>query len=145
MEVRDFELAKAPDACTGGTWLINGLRWDDIVEYPELGSTEVWRFINRSGMVHPDAHAPGDVPGAGPPAVPPWSTMSSCHDRIPTVPPAPHESGLEGHDPRATRTSWSGSSRSFEDYTGKFAYHCHIIEHEDQEMMRQFEVVDLLR
>ena len=29
----------------------------------------------------------------------------------------------------------------FEDYTGKFAYHCHVLEHEDHEMMRQFQVV----
>jgi hypothetical protein len=29
----------------------------------------------------------------------------------------------------------------FEDYTGLFAYHCHILEHEDHEMMREFLVV----
>jgi cysteine-rich repeat protein len=29
----------------------------------------------------------------------------------------------------------------FERYTGKFAYHCHILEHEDHEMMRQFQTV----
>jgi hypothetical protein len=31
----------------------------------------------------------------------------------------------------------------FTDYTGKYPYHCHILEHEEHEMMRQFEVVDL--
>ena len=30
----------------------------------------------------------------------------------------------------------------FEDYTGHYAYHCHILEHEDNEMMRQFRTVD---
>ena len=29
----------------------------------------------------------------------------------------------------------------FTDYTGRFPYHCHILEHEDHDMMRQFEVV----
>jgi hypothetical protein len=29
----------------------------------------------------------------------------------------------------------------FDDYTGPYAYHCHILEHEDHEMMRQFYVV----
>ncbi len=29
----------------------------------------------------------------------------------------------------------------FEDFKGRFAYHCHIAEHEDNEMMRQFETV----
>jgi spore coat protein A len=28
----------------------------------------------------------------------------------------------------------------FEDFQGLFPYHCHILEHEDHEMMRQFEV-----
>jgi hypothetical protein len=31
----------------------------------------------------------------------------------------------------------------FEDYTGLFAYHCHILEHEDHAMMRQFRVTCL--
>jgi hypothetical protein len=30
----------------------------------------------------------------------------------------------------------------FNDYTGKYPYHCHILEHEDHEMMRQFWVVE---
>jgi FtsP/CotA-like multicopper oxidase with cupredoxin domain len=29
----------------------------------------------------------------------------------------------------------------FEDFTGKFMYHCHILEHEDMGMMRNFQVV----
>ena len=29
----------------------------------------------------------------------------------------------------------------FEDYAGRFPYHCHILEHEDHAMMRQFETV----
>jgi cysteine-rich repeat protein len=29
----------------------------------------------------------------------------------------------------------------FEDYKGLYAYHCHILEHEDHEMMRQFQTV----
>jgi spore coat protein A len=30
----------------------------------------------------------------------------------------------------------------FTDYAGAFPYHCHILEHEDHDMMRQFEVVE---
>ncbi len=29
----------------------------------------------------------------------------------------------------------------FEDFTGKFVYHCHILEHEDMGMMRNFQVL----
>ena len=30
----------------------------------------------------------------------------------------------------------------FEDYPGRFPYHCHILDHEDHEMMRQFQTVN---
>jgi hypothetical protein len=30
----------------------------------------------------------------------------------------------------------------FQDYLGKFAYHCHILDHEDHEMMRQFQTIN---
>ena len=30
----------------------------------------------------------------------------------------------------------------FDSFTGKYPYHCHILEHEDHEMMRQFQVVE---
>ena len=29
----------------------------------------------------------------------------------------------------------------FEGYPGKYVYHCHVLEHEDNEMMRPYEVV----
>src|SRR5690606_31868386 len=50
---RPFELRLLPDACHGSAWLINGLRYDQIVETPRLGSTEIWTFINRSPVMHP--------------------------------------------------------------------------------------------
>ena len=33
----------------------------------------------------------------------------------------------------------------FEGYTGRYVWHCHILEHEDNEMMRPYEVVPNLR
>ncbi|MDX1388688.1 MAG: multicopper oxidase domain-containing protein, partial [Acidobacteriota bacterium] len=51
---RDFRLARGGnDGCGRQSWLINGLAWDDIVEYPELGTVEIWRFANESGVAHP--------------------------------------------------------------------------------------------
>jgi hypothetical protein len=57
--------------------------------------------------------------------------------------------------PDANEVGWKDTARSnpqmitrviarFEDYAGKFAYHCHILEHEDQEMMRQYWTVEPL-
>ncbi len=138
VEFRDFELRKSSEPCSGEAWLINGLAWDDITEFPVLGSTEVWSFINRSGITHPmhmhlvffqiidrqnfdvvnDQVVPIGVP----------------------VPPSDEEAGWKDtvmvHPQEIVRVI-----ARFEDYTGKFAYHCHILEHEDHEMMRQFQVV----
>ncbi|MHC4911056.1 MAG: multicopper oxidase domain-containing protein, partial [Planctomycetota bacterium] len=135
---RDFELRKQTDECAGQVWLINGLGWHDITERPILDTVEVWSFINRSGQSHPmhmhlvffqvlDRQA-FEIDG----------------DEIipvgPVMPPDPGETGwkdtVQARPQQITRVI-----ARFEDYAGLFSYHCHILEHEDHEMMRQFEVV----
>jgi spore coat protein A len=146
---REFELSKGPgDACSPFSWEVVttdglngthlGSRWEDVTEFPELGTTEVWRFTNRSGMTHPmhmhlvmfqvldrqnfEEQAGLVVPIGSPVAPPP--AEAGWKD---TVQVAPNE---------MVRVI-----ARFEDYTGLFAYHCHILEHEDHEMMREFLVV----
>ena len=54
VRTRDFRLKKSGlDGCGRQSWKINELGWTDIAEYPELGTTEIWRFINDSGTAHP--------------------------------------------------------------------------------------------
>jgi spore coat protein A len=135
---RDFELAKQGDACAGTMWTINGLGWDDVTEYPELGTTEIWRFVNRSGVTHPmhmhlvmfqvlDRQAFEEIGGNVVPIGSP-------------VPPPPHEAGWKDTVQVGPNEIVRVIAR-FERYTGRFPYHCHILEHEDHEMMRQFETV----
>jgi spore coat protein A len=138
IESRDFHLQKFSEGCAGSEWLINGLHWDDITEYPVLGTTEVWNFVNRSGISHPmHMHmvffqvlerqdftiVDGNVVPVGPP-----------------IPPTASEAGWKDtamvHPNQITRVI-----ARFEDYQGKYAYHCHILEHEDHEMMRQFQTI----
>jgi len=138
VQTRDFTLKKFSDPCAGSKWLINGMHWDHIMEYPVLGTTEIWRFINDSGISHPmHMHLVffqvldrqdfviinGEVVPVGDP-----------------VPPAANEAGWKdtvmAHPNQITRVI-----ARFEDYTGRYPYHCHILEHEDHEMMRQFEVL----
>ncbi len=138
IQSRDFILRRDsvnnPD-CADPWWLINGLTWNDIVEFPRLGTVETWNWINDSGMMHPmHMHL----------------VMFQVLDRqdfiidngeiIPIgspVPPPPEEAGwkdtVQAHPGQITRVI-----ARFEDYNGLFAYHCHIAEHEDHEMMRQF-------
>jgi spore coat protein A, manganese oxidase len=58
----------------------------------------------------------------------------------PATPPLPHEMGwkdtVQCPDSVVTRVIVR-----FEGYTGKYLYHCHVLEHEANDMMRPFEVV----
>jgi FtsP/CotA-like multicopper oxidase with cupredoxin domain len=135
---RDFVLKKGTDPCTGARWLINDLGWHDITEFPVLGTTEVWSFINRSGVAHPmHVHL----------------VLMQILDRqpfvftnnmvVPTgarVPPAPNEAGWKD-TVRATPNEITRVIMRFDGFTGRYPYHCHILEHEDHEMMRQFQVL----
>ncbi len=138
VQSRDFLLRQASDPCTGNVWLINDLVWDDITEYPELGTTEIWRFANGSGIMHPmHMHL----------------VMFQVLDRqpftvvdgeiVPTgAPVSPDENEQGWKDTvKVNPLEITRVIARFDDYTGKYAYHCHIIEHEDHEMMRQFQVV----
>ena len=124
----------ADDGCGRQNWLINGLGWDDITEYPELGTVEIWRFINDSGVSHPmHMHLvmfqildrQNFTKGQG-------GTITPVGDPLP---PGDFEAGWKD-----TAMMVRVIAR-FEDYAGKFAYHCHILEHEDHEMMRQFQTI----
>ena len=138
VEERMFLLRKQPEPCAGQHWLINDLGWDDITEFPTLGTTETWTFANPTGIGHPmHMHlvffqvldrTPFSMQGG---------------EIVPTGPPVP---------PDPTEAGWKDTVDSppymltrviarFTDYEGKFAYHCHILEHEDHEMMRQFQTV----
>jgi spore coat protein A len=137
---RDFLLKKTgTDACGRSYWRINDKVWDDITEYPELGTTEIWRFINDSNVSHPmHMHLvffqildrDGFTTGGGGEIIPDGNPQ----------PPEPQELGWKD-------TAMVGPGEivrviaRFEDYKGKYAYHCHILEHEDHEMMRQFQTV----
>ncbi len=139
---REFELNKMfvdypGTACDADVWFINGLAWDDITEIPTMNTTELWKFINLSGVTHPmhlhlDFH---QVVGRQP---------FTLIDGVPTP------TGPVVH-PDANEVGWKDTTRAnpdeilwiiaqFTEYTGDFPYHCHILEHEDHEMMRQFQV-----
>jgi FtsP/CotA-like multicopper oxidase with cupredoxin domain len=118
---RDFTLGM-----DGMTWVINSQRFDParVDATPRMGSTEIWRFQNRSGMAHP-MHIHLD--------------MFQILDRN-GAPPSEAESGWKD-------TVAVGPDEvvrvivRFTDYTGRYLVHCHNLEHEDEAMMAQFEVV----
>ncbi|MBT8461190.1 MAG: multicopper oxidase family protein, partial [Gemmatimonadetes bacterium] len=152
---RLFHLEKGPGTCTADEWEIQsidpvtgnilidatglpGNQWDAITELPELGETEVWKFVNLSGMTHPmHMHLVFFQ------VLDRQSCIESAGECTPIgspIPPPPQEQGWKDTVQVGPNEIVRVIAR-FEDFEGFFSYHCHILEHEDHEMMRQFQAV----
>jgi spore coat protein A len=140
VQTRDFKLARsaAPSPCGGQFWTINGKQWDDVTEFPVLGTAEIWRFQNHSEVTHPMHMHLVEF------QILDRQKFVMSGDTIQLVgsptPPQAWEAGWKDTAPVAPNEVVRVIAR-FEDFTGRYPYHCHILEHEDHEMMRQFQVV----
>ncbi len=144
------------------TWFLNlnGVHFEDgpVTETPQAGTVEDWVYVNVTGDTHPmhthlvtfqvvgrtpfDAAAyeeayegPNGVPGGIDPT--PFSTG-------PMEPPDPSERGFKD-TVKANPGYFTTIRAKFELPTGvpapqSYVYHCHIVEHEDNDMMRPFTV-----
>jgi FtsP/CotA-like multicopper oxidase with cupredoxin domain len=117
-------------------------KWmDPVTENPALGATEMWEFYNTTGDAHPMhvhevvfevVNREGLVMDANGDVVEPIQL-----DGVVT-PPEPWETGFKD-----TVTAYPGQVtrvRAQFNTPGQFVWHCHIVEHEDNEMMRPFRI-----
>jgi spore coat protein A len=144
---------------TAGWFLnINGSRFGAGGETPHLGDVEDWVYVNLTGDTHPmhthlvthqvvgrapfdvDAYVaryggPNGVPGGIDPA--PFATG-------PMQPPAPEERGFKDTT-KANPGYFTTIRAKFElpdsvSVPQTYVHHCHIVEHEDNDMMQPFTV-----
>ena len=124
----------APGVFTKRLWM------EPVTENPAVGATEIWEFYNATGDGHPmhvhevvfevlnrqdifvneDTQEVQVVPGS-----------------VPT-PPEPWETGFKD-----TVIAYPGQvTRIRAQFTvpGQYVWHCHIVEHEDNEMMRPYRI-----
>jgi spore coat protein A, manganese oxidase len=113
-----------------------------ITEKPKLGTTEIWRLINLTGDAHPiHLHlVTFHVLDRQPFDVEVYKKTKQLVFTGPRVPRAANEAGLKD-TVRAMPGEVTRIRVPFKDFTGQYVYHCHILEHEDNDMMRPFEVV----
>jgi spore coat protein A, manganese oxidase len=123
--------------------LLNGTYWHQpITEKPVLNTTEIWMLINPTDDSHPiHLHLVRfqildrrrfDVA----------LYMSKRELRFTGEPVAPDASEAGWKDTvRAQPGMVTRIIVHFEGYAGRYVWHCHILEHEDNEMMRPYEVV----
>jgi len=123
--------------------LLNNSRWSDpITENPVLNSVEIWNLVNTSDDSHPihlhlvrfqvlDRRNFERFT---------YQSRGVLQFTGPLTPPEPNEMGwkdtVQAHAGMVTRII-----ARFEGYVGRYVWHCHILEHEDNEMMRPYEVV----
>lgn len=149
-EYRDLPVSGKP-TCTprpdGGAprmlMLLNAARWrEPVTERVTLGETEIWTLANLTEDSHPihlhlvrfqildrqqfdvdDYLTRGELTPIGKP-----------------VPPGPDEAGWKD-TVRADPGLLTRIIIHFEGYVGRYVWHCHLLEHAANEMMRPFEIV----
>jgi len=123
--------------------LLNGAHWSDpVTENPALDTVEIWSLINVTEDAHPihlhmvrfqilDRR--------------PFDVFTYLNERVLRY-------TADAIAPDANETGWKDTVRAdpgmvtriiirFEGFAGRYVWHCHVLEHEDYEMMRPYEVV----
>ena len=126
--------------------LLNGTPWHmPVTETPRLDSVEIWSFVNTTDDSHPihlhmvrfqilDRRAfetftyqtKGEFRWLGPAVPPPALEEAGWKDTVRADPvhgDADHHREVRGIN------------------AGRYVWHCHILEHEDNEMMRPYDVI----
>jgi spore coat protein A len=125
------------------TMLLNNTHWDmPVTEKPALGSVEIWSFVNLTDDVHPiHLHAVRfQILDRRSFDLAQYLKHGKLLFTQEAMPAGPDESGWKD-TVRATPGVVTRIIVRFEGYAGRYVWHCHILEHEDNEMMRPYEIV----
>ncbi len=123
--------------------LLNNTPWHmPVTENPLLDSTEIWTFINTTDDSHPIHLHLVRFQILDRRRFEPFFYQATGEVRYtgPVVPPAPEEAGWKD-TVRADPKMVTRIIVRFEGYAGRYVWHCHVLEHEDNEMMRPYEVI----
>jgi FtsP/CotA-like multicopper oxidase with cupredoxin domain len=113
---------------------------DPVTENPNVGDTEVWEFYNATADAHPmHVHeVVFEVVNRQPIFVDEMNMTVQVVPGSEPRPPEPWESGFKdtviAYPGQVTRI------RAKFETPGQFVWHCHIVEHEDNEMMRPYRI-----
>lgn len=144
IKTRDQTLVESIDEFGRLKMLLEGLGWDDpISDTPILGTVEIWRLINLTPDTHPiHLHlVKFQILDRRPFDVDIYTKTQKIVYTGPKTPPDNIEKGWKDTI-QAPPGVITRIIIRFEGFTGRYPWHCHILEHEDHEMMRQYEVLD---
>ena len=123
--------------------LLNNTPWHaPITEKPELGSTEIWELVNLTEDVHPIHLHMVRFQILDRRKFEAFQYMTEGTLRYVDAVQAPEANELGWKDTaRVNSHTVTRIIVPFVGYPGRFVWHCHILEHEDNEMMRPYEIV----
>ena len=123
--------------------LLNHTPWDaPVTETPTLGSIEMWEFLNLTDDIHPIHLHMVRFQVLERQSVPCTRLPAQAHKLVlaqQVVPPPPARRDGLGRRHRAGSYPQAMITRimvRFEGYVGRYLWHCHIMEHEANDMMR---------
>jgi FtsP/CotA-like multicopper oxidase with cupredoxin domain len=111
-----------------------------VTENPAVGATEIWEMYNATGDAHPmHVHEVAfEVVSRQDIVVDEDSQQVRVVPGSVAMPPEPWETGFKdtviAYPGQVTRVRIQFNTR------GQFVWHCHIVEHEDNEMMRPYRI-----
>jgi spore coat protein A, manganese oxidase len=123
--------------------MLNNTPWHmPVTEKPVINTTEIWELVNLTEDTHPiHLHlVKFQLLDRRSFDVFEYQDKGELRYTAPAIPASPEESGWKD----TIRCETGQVTRiivPFEGYTGRYVWHCHLLEHEDNEMMRPFEVV----
>lgn len=123
--------------------LLDGKHWTDpITENPRQNSIETWSFVNLTGDAHPiHLHLVRfQIVDRRPFDLFAWNAHRTLTFTGPAQPPEPHEWGWKD-TVRADPGMVTRIAMRFDGEPGRYVWHCHFLEHEDNEMMRPYELL----
>lgn len=142
--IRTLKLTNTQDKYGRPVLTLNNKRWHDpVTEAPKLGTTEIWSIINPMGGTHPiHLHLVSfQILDRRPFDLERYNKFGDIVYTGPAVPPPPSEKGwkdtVQAHSGEVIRIA-----ATFAPYSGRYVWHCHILEHEDYDMMRPMDVTD---
>jgi len=136
---RTMQLVETTDHYGRVMHLLNNKQWDaPATEKPKLDSVEIWHLVNNFNFAHPihlhlvhfeilgrKEFTPDDFDEEG----------NYKFDPAKLTPPLPYENGRKDVV-RAEPGQVTSIIMHFKEHTGDYVWHCHILEHEDNDMMR---------
>lgn len=143
-KIRDITFNVTTDRFGRLLFLLNNQDFmDGVTEDPAIGDVEIWRIINSGLGVHPfHIHqVQFQILDKTPFDIAVYNLTGQIRFTDEPSPPPAHERGWKD-TVKAFPGEITRVIMRFGPYAGRYVYHCHILEHEDHDMMRPFDVID---